>query len=805
MSEGPIAVEYIEIRPEPGAAPKFERDVRKMAEPAARGLSGTLSGAVREGLKTPAGAAGAGAAIGTIVGTGIGRGIAAAMRGVTLLPRTGFQEVKDYQAGLAQLSAGIKSTGGAAGLTAKQMEDLAGSVQKYSGQTDDSIVRAESFLLTFDKVKDSVGAGNDVFTRATRAAADLAARFGGEASDKAIMLGKALQDPARGLTALSRSGIQFNDAQTKTIRQLDATGHSLDAQKIILAEVEKQVGGSAKAYGETLPGQIDRGKRAFEDISQTIVGATASFVAHNQKTTVALVGVVGGVYTAHKAVTAYRALQDTLFGSTAKKVAANALLAKSYDGVATSAGRAAGAETAAAGAGGLGGKAGAGGILARVGGLGPAAIGAAAIGTALAGLNAIGTVKRSQEVERVQKRLEQLGASRKQVDEYELSLRERLFGFDKDHLKHGQELVKTLEGRAAVARREVTVGSYQSSLEQDLARGRAGIAGLQQNRRTGGTLDRSGGVFGGGFDELQSRLTGDPVPLRDRLADARRNEQEARQALAEAGRGGRGAGRGALAGAEASVLAARDAVNKRGGNSAAEALRLEAAEARLADLRSRGGADTDKIRAAEERLTEARKRTKDVTKDLRDAEKPKALGAGDIVKRLTDQTKNAQTLVADSGLLIKQGVSEPLLRALQDIEKSAPGSFDRLAKEMTPALAKSLNTQYAELTKAQFQFYDAPRVAAIRLAEAALGKDEARLAAAQAAAYQTALRAAFLDQHPDVTRPGAGIDPTNNHGTARAGSRTTQFILNGPIVASDPAQLHRELANRGALAALGTP
>jgi hypothetical protein len=109
--------------------------------------------------------------------------------------RTGLTETKDYQAGLAQLQAGLKSTGDASGMTAQGMEKLATKIQGYSGQTDDSIVKSESLLLTFRNIHDQTGKNNDIFSQATKLTADMAARFGGEASDNAVKLGKALNDP----------------------------------------------------------------------------------------------------------------------------------------------------------------------------------------------------------------------------------------------------------------------------------------------------------------------------------------------------------------------------------------------------------------------------------------------------------------------------------------------------------------------------------------------------------------------------------------------------------------------------------
>ena len=187
--------------------------------------------------------------------------------------KVGFGELTDYQSGLAQLNAGIKSTGGAANVTAPFLETLATKIQGYSGQTDDSIVASEKLLLTFTKIRNSTGKNNDIFTQATKITADMAAKFGGDASASAIQLGKALNDPTTGMTALQRIGISFTDTQKKSIKSFQAHGDIVSAQKIILAELTTEVGGSAKAFGDSLPGKLARSKRAFEDVSQNLVQA----------------------------------------------------------------------------------------------------------------------------------------------------------------------------------------------------------------------------------------------------------------------------------------------------------------------------------------------------------------------------------------------------------------------------------------------------------------------------------------------------------------------------------------------------
>jgi len=195
----------------------------------------------------------------------------AALGGLAEIIKTGINETLDASKGEAQLAAGIKSTGNAAHVSVSNLEKLASTIQGYSGQTDDSIVATEQLLLTFTKIK-NVGA-NKIFDMATVAAANMAAKLGGDASASAIQLGKALNDPIKGVTALQRVGVSFTDAQKAQIKAMAESGNVMGAQKIILAELNTEFGGAAKAAGESLPGQLSRAKRAFEDMAQGAVAA----------------------------------------------------------------------------------------------------------------------------------------------------------------------------------------------------------------------------------------------------------------------------------------------------------------------------------------------------------------------------------------------------------------------------------------------------------------------------------------------------------------------------------------------------
>ena len=118
-------------------------------------------------------------------------------------------------------------------------------------------------LLTFKKIRNESGAGNKIFDQATRALVDMdvAMTHGNSTSESlsktAIRLGKALNDPVKGATALKRVGVDLDEAQKKQIATFVKSGDVMAAQKVILKELTSEFGGSAEALGTTFAGKIN--------------------------------------------------------------------------------------------------------------------------------------------------------------------------------------------------------------------------------------------------------------------------------------------------------------------------------------------------------------------------------------------------------------------------------------------------------------------------------------------------------------------------------------------------------------------
>lgn len=170
----------------------------------------------------------------------------------------------DQQAkAIAQVEAGLKSTGASVGFTSKQLQKMASDLQSKTLFGDEEILKdATAQLLTFTNIT------GDQFAKSQEAALNLATRLDGDLKSATIMLGKALNDPVANLSAMSRAGIQFSEDQKEVIKSLVEGGDMAQAQSIILGELEKQYGGSAEAAAKAGTGGLKQLANAFGDLQE---------------------------------------------------------------------------------------------------------------------------------------------------------------------------------------------------------------------------------------------------------------------------------------------------------------------------------------------------------------------------------------------------------------------------------------------------------------------------------------------------------------------------------------------------------
>jgi hypothetical protein len=176
-------------------------------------------------------------------------------------------EAAEFQSVFAQTEAVVKSTGQAAGLTADQMAGIAESMSASSGMSlfaDDAILGAQNVLATFTQIK------GENFGNATQSIIDMSQALGTDLQSSAMQVGKALNDPIAGVSALGRAGVQFTDEQKGMIESMVEAGDIAGAQSVILGELETQFSGSALAAVDTFAGQQIILAEQFANVQQTL-------------------------------------------------------------------------------------------------------------------------------------------------------------------------------------------------------------------------------------------------------------------------------------------------------------------------------------------------------------------------------------------------------------------------------------------------------------------------------------------------------------------------------------------------------
>ena len=170
----------------------------------------------------------------------------------------------ERQADAAALANGLQKLGkGEAEL--KRLQKAADELGKAT------LFNQEDFDAGFALLTSFTSIGVNSFERVAEAAADVAQITGQDVSSSLLQLAKALQDPVRGLTALSRSGTTFTDQQKEQIKALVESGKQLEAQDLILREIETQYGNAARAAGSAgYAGAVDSLGESFRDFQERL-------------------------------------------------------------------------------------------------------------------------------------------------------------------------------------------------------------------------------------------------------------------------------------------------------------------------------------------------------------------------------------------------------------------------------------------------------------------------------------------------------------------------------------------------------
>jgi len=212
-----------------------------------------------------AGGAGGFSVSGVITGIGAAFSQIMALYASISLVKRGISEIVEAGAGIegamSQLSAGVISTGRAAGYSAQELMDMALQIQHATGKNQQLVASAESVLLTFTRIK------GGQFYNALNDAIDISVRRHMSLDQAVLITGKLYE----GFMAnAKRVGIILTDEQQKTIKGLFDTGHAIEAQIMIHNLLQKSVGGSAEAYRNTLGGALEAAKSETQGLTRII-------------------------------------------------------------------------------------------------------------------------------------------------------------------------------------------------------------------------------------------------------------------------------------------------------------------------------------------------------------------------------------------------------------------------------------------------------------------------------------------------------------------------------------------------------
>jgi hypothetical protein len=172
----------------------------------------------------------------------------------------------------AQLDASLRSTANAANLNRDALDKQSEALMRKSLFDDDAITGSQSLLATFVNVKDTI------YMDAIPAIVDMSTKLGKDLLGTTTQVGKALQDPIKGMNALHKSGVDFSDSQRATIKSMVAMNDIAGAQSIILQELQKEYGGSALAASEAGTGPMVVLQHIFEGVREEIGGMVMALV-----------------------------------------------------------------------------------------------------------------------------------------------------------------------------------------------------------------------------------------------------------------------------------------------------------------------------------------------------------------------------------------------------------------------------------------------------------------------------------------------------------------------------------------------
>lgn len=208
--------------------------------------------------------------------------------GIGALLKQSVDTFSKFQAETKLLENGLKNVGAQSG-ELERLQKVASDLGEATLFNEEDFRKGFGLLTSFGNI------GTSNYERVAKAAADVAQTSGTDVSSAFMQLAKALNDPAKGLTALSRSGIQFSEDQKTMIESMVEAGNVAGAQNMILKELEKQYGGNSVAAAQGLAGALDTLGEKFYDLQVALGDNLTTVLQPLIQGLTSLVGFISGL------------------------------------------------------------------------------------------------------------------------------------------------------------------------------------------------------------------------------------------------------------------------------------------------------------------------------------------------------------------------------------------------------------------------------------------------------------------------------------------------------------------------------
>lgn len=178
-----------------------------------------------------------------------------------------LSEFDKHQSILAGLTQMYKNNSESVSVNISQLKELAEAQEKLTGIRSEDTMQAEQNLLKFREIRIS-------YEDLIPVIGDFAKATGDSAAGAAQMLGRALENPERGMRLLMQAGV--SPLAIQTIQNLQKMGHAAEAQQHIFDAIKEKYQGVAKAMFDASPAEqmaikVKELKEDFGQMEESIV------------------------------------------------------------------------------------------------------------------------------------------------------------------------------------------------------------------------------------------------------------------------------------------------------------------------------------------------------------------------------------------------------------------------------------------------------------------------------------------------------------------------------------------------------